>query len=45
VAELNAEKHRARLTCTCRVGDETVLDGEALVKVPSSSAERPLPKL
>jgi hypothetical protein len=27
------------------VGDEVVLDGEALVKVPSANAERPLPKL
>jgi 3-hydroxybutyryl-CoA dehydratase len=35
VAELNPERHRARLTCTCRVGEEVVLDGEALVKVPS----------
>jgi 3-hydroxybutyryl-CoA dehydratase len=45
VAELHAEKFRARLTCTCRVGEEIVLDGEALVKVPSSSAARPPPKL
>src|SRR5579871_5411015 len=45
VAELIPEKFRARLTCTCKVGDETVLDGEALVKVPSSSAARPVPKL
>jgi 3-hydroxybutyryl-CoA dehydratase len=45
VAELMQEKRRARLACTCRVGEEVVLDGEAWVKVPSSSAERPVPKL
>jgi 3-hydroxybutyryl-CoA dehydratase len=46
VAELNPERHRARLTCICAVGSEVVLDGEALVKVPSqSSAARPLPRL
>jgi 3-hydroxybutyryl-CoA dehydratase len=37
VAELIPEKSRARLTCTCSVAGETVLDGEALVKVPSRS--------
>ena len=37
VAELIPERHRARLTCTCSVAGETVLDGEALVKVPTSS--------
>lgn len=45
VIDLVPEKHRARLSCTCKVGDEVVLDGEALVKVPSATAERPLPKL
>lgn len=46
VAELVPERQRARLTCTCRVGDEVVLDGEALVKVPSAkSSKRPLPRL
>jgi 3-hydroxybutyryl-CoA dehydratase len=45
VIELVPEKHRARLSCICKVGDEVVLDGEALVKVPSANAERPLPKL
>src|SRR6201990_2164304 len=44
VAELVPAKHRARLTCTCVVDGETVLDGEAWVKVPSSkSGGRPLP--
>jgi 3-hydroxybutyryl-CoA dehydratase len=46
VAELIPERQRARLTCTCMVGEEIVLDGEALVKVPSvSSPGRPLPRL
>ena len=46
VTELIAEKSRARLACACSVEDETVLDGEALVKVPSSKSRgRPLPKL
>ena len=35
VIELVPERNRARLACTCSVGDEIVLDGEALVKVPS----------
>ena len=40
------EKFRARLTCTCSVDGETVLDGEAWVKVPSSKAGgRPLPRV
>ncbi len=46
VAELIPERLRARLACTCKVGDEIVLDGEAWVKVPSSSASgRPLPRI
>jgi len=45
VAELFPERQRTRLTCTCMVGDEVVLDGEALVKVPSREAGgRPLPR-
>ena len=36
VAELMPEKSRARLTCTCTVEGEIVLDGEAWVKVPSN---------
>src|SRR6266705_1272935 len=36
IAELMPERQRARLTCICKVGDEVVLDGEALVKVPSA---------
>lgn len=46
VTELIADKMRARLTCTCMVEGETVLDGEAWVKVPSNKAGgRPLPRL
>jgi 3-hydroxybutyryl-CoA dehydratase len=46
VAELMPEKFRARLACTCSVGDEVVLDGEAWVKVPSKEAGgRPLPRI
>src|SRR6202140_252057 len=43
VAELVPERQRARLTCVCKVGDDIVLDGEALVKVPSTAkSKRPL---
>jgi len=46
VTELVPEKFRARLRCECSVGGEIVLDGEALVKVPSENAEgRPQPRL
>src|SRR5690348_15538001 len=40
VAELIPEKFRARLSCTCLVDGEVVLDGEALVKVPSEKAAK-----
>src|SRR5215831_13920120 len=46
VAELVPERQRARLTCICKVDDEIVLDGEALVKVPSAArTKRPLPRV
>jgi 3-hydroxybutyryl-CoA dehydratase len=46
VAELIPERRRARLACTCRVGADIVLDGEALVKVPSAAkSQRPLPRV
>ena len=46
VAELIAEKSRARLSCRCSVDGEVVLDGEAWVKVPSKQATgRPLPRI
>ncbi|MTI00617.1 MaoC family dehydratase [Roseibium sp. RKSG952] len=34
VAELMEKGSRARLTCVCKVGEQAVLEGEALVKVP-----------
>src|SRR5690349_8420348 len=43
VTDLMPERRRARLLCTCRVGDETVLDGKALVKVPSRAETRRAP--
>lgn len=46
VAELVPARFRARLTCSCAVDDEIVLDGEAWVKVPSKLAGgRPLPRV
>ena len=46
VAELIPERLRARLACICKVGDDIALDGEALVKVPSTAkTKRPLPRL
>ncbi|ADZ71862.1 Probable maoC-like dehydratase [Polymorphum gilvum SL003B-26A1] len=35
VVDLLERGNRARLQCTCAVGDIVVLEGEALVKVPS----------
>ena len=34
VVDLNAERKRATLSCRCLVGETTVLEGEAIVKVP-----------
>ena len=46
VAELVPKRFRARLTCSCAVDGEVVLDGEAWVKVPSKqSGGRPLPRV
>lgn len=46
VAELMEAKCRARLVCTCAVGGDVVLDGEAWVKVPSAKAsKRPVHRL
>ena len=46
VVELLPEKSRASLACSCAVGDEIVLDGEAWVKVPSKNkGGRPLPRV
>lgn len=38
VAELVERGTRAKLLCSCRVGDVVVLEGEALVKVPARPA-------
>ena len=35
VREVNAEKRRVVFDCVCKVGDVTVVDGEALVLAPS----------
>ena len=43
VAELIPNRRRARLSCACTVDGEVVLDGEALVKVPSPQSARPGP--
>jgi len=48
VAALMPEKSRARLSCLCEVDGEVVLDGEALVKVPSEKPgkdKRPVMRL
>lgn len=41
VAELVPERYRARLNCFCVVKSAVVLDGEAVVKVPSVVAAAP----
>lgn len=45
VIELMPEKHRARLSSICSVKGEVVLEGEALVKVPSREGAPHLPRL
>jgi 3-hydroxybutyryl-CoA dehydratase len=46
VIELIPDRQRARLGCMCAVDGQPVLDGEALVKVPSQAkTSRPLPRL
>jgi 3-hydroxybutyryl-CoA dehydratase len=35
VRELNAEKRRVVFDCVCKVGEVTVVDGEAMVMAPS----------
>ncbi|HZV21961.1 MAG TPA: MaoC family dehydratase [Hyphomicrobiales bacterium] len=40
VAEIVPRGQRIRLACQCRVGDTVVLEGEAVIKVPSRSAPR-----
>ncbi|MEM8811486.1 MAG: MaoC family dehydratase [Pseudomonadota bacterium] len=41
VVELVEKGRRARLTCRCEVDGETVLDGEAVVKVPGRGDAEP----
>ncbi|MBZ0218272.1 MAG: MaoC family dehydratase [Fimbriimonadaceae bacterium] len=38
VMSLNNEKNRAILLCACNVNGEAVIEGEAMVKVPSRAA-------
>jgi len=38
VVELEDDKRRARLHCECIVDAKTVLDGEAMVMVPSRAS-------
>src|SRR5215203_2849146 len=42
VVELIPDRHRARLACTGSVEGEVVLDGEALIKVPSAASSPPV---
>lgn len=35
LTEIEAPKKRAKFTCECRVGDKTVIEGEAVLMVPS----------
>ncbi len=39
VREINSVKGRVTFDCVCTVGDTVVVEGEALVKVPSREAE------
>jgi len=43
VAELTEKGRRVRLLCECRVDGRIVLDGQGLLTVPPSPAERPIP--
>jgi 3-hydroxybutyryl-CoA dehydratase len=45
VAALIPERQRAKLTCICRVGAEIVLEGDALVKVPSMAKSKRAPPI
>lgn len=37
VSDLNTEKRRVTLECACKIGNKTVLDGQAVLMVPSRS--------
>ncbi len=43
VTELIKHGHRAKLSCRCAVGSTVVLEGEAIVKIPSRPEARPRP--
>ena len=43
VREINSAKGRVTLDCVCSVGDTVVVEGEALVKVPSREPEAKAP--
>jgi 3-hydroxybutyryl-CoA dehydratase len=43
VREINAPKSRVTFDCACSVGDTVVVEGEALVKVPSREAHAKAP--
>ena len=43
VREINAAKGRATFDCICAVGDTIVVEGDALVKVPSREAQAQAP--
>jgi 3-hydroxybutyryl-CoA dehydratase len=40
VREIDLAKRRVTFDCVCKVGDVAVIDGEALLKVPSRGAQR-----
>lgn len=42
VTELLEKGHRAKLDCRCSVGDTVVLEGEAMVKVPTRDEADPV---
>ena len=43
VKEINAPKGRVSFDCVCSVGDTVVVEGDALVKVPSREAQEKAP--
>jgi 3-hydroxybutyryl-CoA dehydratase len=43
IKEINAPKGRVSFDCVCSVGDTVVVEGDALVKVPSREAQEKAP--
>lgn len=41
IVELSEKGNRARLACQCKVGETVVLEGEALVKIPTRLGSEP----